>query len=85
MTTTEAYKELTTVCYGMDRELEKCVLEALERQTPKKPKDIHIVNGGRIGYCPVCDRLVAEDKQYNHEYGNFCDCCGQHISWSDEE
>lgn len=48
------------------------ILEALERRTPRKPR-----NDGWL-YCPVCGKDVLQD------YVKFCPDCGQAIDWSEE-
>lgn len=48
---------------------EKAVANALERATPKPPKD-----DGWL-YCPVCGKDVCVDKP------NYCSNCGQCIDW----
>ena len=47
------------------------ILEALERRTPKKPKE-----DGWL-YCPVCGKDVLQD------HVRFCPDCGQAIDWGD--
>ena len=49
---------------------EKSVANALERATPKPPKD-----DGWL-YCPVCGKDICVDKP------NYCSECGQRIDWS---
>lgn len=45
------------------------ILEALERRTPRKPRD-----DGWL-YCPVCDRDILMD------HFRFCPDCGQALDW----
>ena len=52
------------------------VREAVEKQKRKKPRAIT----NRCYVCPHCG-LVASLK-IKH---NYCDACGQHINWSEEE
>jgi hypothetical protein len=55
----------------------KMAVEALEKQTPKKPiKDIHNVPNYR---CPNCNGTVALYKYY-YKFPN-CKWCGQTIEW----
>jgi rubrerythrin len=49
----------------------KAIMEALERRTPKKPKE-----DGWL-YCPVCGKDVLQD------HVRFCPDCGQAIDWRD--
>ena len=57
------------------------VREAVEKQKPKKIKDIRIVNGFvhfKSGYCNNCGAYMTTPKDY-------CYICGQKIDWSVEE
>ena len=50
-------------------------INALEKQTPKKPK----TNDNYIIYiCPCCNNFIKLCK-------NYCENCGQNLDWSDEE
>ena len=53
------------------------IIEALEKQVPKKPK--HIANDG-FRYCPNCGEC-AETMGYDAIQFNFCDKCGQRLNW----
>lgn len=48
------------------------ILEALERRTPKKPRE-----DGWL-YCPVCGKDVLQD------HVKFCPECGQAIDWRED-
>lgn len=55
------------------------IIEALEKQIPKKPR---ITLHGTTGYntvckCATCGGFVGS--------GNYCHTCGQAIDWSGEE
>lgn len=50
----------------------KTAIEALEKQTPKKP----VKEMGEI-VCPTCETLVGSRP--------YCGYCGQAIDWSKEE
>ena len=62
-------------------------IQALEKQTPKKPtpidyeKYIGVIDNARFlrgaYWCPNCKRVVKS--------GSFCSDCGQKLDWSDEE
>lgn len=56
------------------------VVKALEKQIPKKPKDIRYFGmaGHHIGLCPVCNDGANSEFQY-------CGDCGQRLDWSVEE
>ena len=64
------------------------IINALEKQIPKKI--IHFqYDDGRINYgCPICKRKIIskiDDKWCAGDFQNFCDSCGQKIDWSDEK
>ena len=48
------------------------ILEALERRTPRKPRE-----DGWL-YCPVCGKDVLQD------HVKFCPDCGQAIDWRED-
>lgn len=61
--------------------------KALEKQIPKKI--IHFqYDDGRINYgCPICKRKIIskiDDKWCAGEFQNFCDRCGQKLSWESD-
>ena len=60
---------------GMEdmEELTETILEALEKQLPKKPVLKRKAYGG-IMVCPICE--VSD-------YGKYCRHCGQRIKWSE--
>lgn len=50
----------------------------LEKQTPKKLKDVsHLGSGCLIGICTECGNVVDNAQ-------NYCHKCGQAIDWSDD-
>ena len=63
------------------------IINALEKQIPKKPtpidyeKYIDVIDNARLlrgaYWCPNCKRVVKS--------GSFCNDCGQKLDWSDEE
>jgi hypothetical protein len=57
---------------------EKAVLNALEKQIPKKPKDYPLSDG----QCPSCNAVFDYDWKAK---SRFCQNCGQALDWSDEE
>lgn len=64
-----------------DRELRTMIIEALEKQIPKKPVgDLHSVPHHR---CPNCKKAIRiyVDAPYNP----FCCFCGQAIDWGADE
>lgn len=52
-------------------EVRDTAINALEKQTPEKPKD-----DGWL-YCPTCGRDVLMDRF------DYCPDCGQALDWSD--
>ena len=64
-----------------DRELREIILEALEKQKPKKPYDID--REMKSFDCPSClSSLWSEDELENTGY---CCICGQALLWEDTE
>ena len=59
-------------------EHEKIVLNALEKQMPKKPLDIEKEYDGDYGNCPNCNRSV-----WDFDDCRICKGCGQALDWSD--
>ena len=55
-------------------------IECMEKQIPKKPIGIH------TDYkCSVCGRRVRSGKgSSSRQRDNFCQRCGQRISWTEE-
>ena len=91
MTESEAKKEIehnvfcNTDNYEMtiSKECYKTIINALEKQMPKKPIEMKPTDKLLNGYyaCPVCHGWVGMD-----EYSNkYCGCCGNKIDWSDKD
>ena len=60
---------------------DEIIIEALEKQIPKKPIGRH------TSYkCPICDRRVRSGKG-SSSFGvdHFCQRCGQALDWSEQE
>lgn len=55
--------------------------EALEKQTPKKPKKHGY---GKWYFCPDCLRLVKKRIEDSSHDIKFCPFCGQALDWSDK-
>lgn len=73
-------------------EWEKMVVEALEKQIPKKPKKLTykpLTDSGWKYGCPCCGLAIGENSFTDYEYIEpiepYCGQCGQAIDWSDEE
>lgn len=61
-------------------------IRSLERQIPKKPKNVYIAQDkGIITYweCPRCKRRHRSD--YFECATSYCDECGQKICWTEDE
>lgn len=84
MTIDEAIKRLDrnayrTTCYGnrvVEHEENLIAIQALEKQMPKKPKEIDCIGFDTLA-CPEC-------KMALYLYEPYCDNCGQAIDWSDD-
>lgn len=69
------------VLYHMDR-----ILEALEKQIPKKPNKMTyklLVDDGWEYACPTCGRAVGINRN-NTDYtqeSDYCSECGQKLNW----
>ena len=90
MTESEAKKEIEHNVFcntdnfemTISKECYKTIINALEKQIPKKPIEMKPTDKLLNGYyaCPVCHGWVGMD-----EYSNkYCGCCGNKIDWSDE-
>lgn len=84
MTYEEALHEINTMVYRntddfsmtISKECYKMIIEALEKQIPKKPDSGYdIFYGEDAKLCPVCG-----DPNPN----TYCGTCGQRLDWSDE-
>ena len=58
----------------------RMVMEALEKQIPKKPTNKSLEFDGKYGYCPCCNRILADHSNFRR-----CPDCGQALDWSDTE
>ena len=58
---------------GMGGEL---VIQALEKQIPKKPEEMDCIGFDTL-VCPKCKKAL-------YLYEPYCDNCGQKIDWSDD-
>ena len=80
----DANRTNNMVCVLPKSDIGKCVINALEKQIPKKPTlEADGYSDGQLIYdtwiCPYCE------KRYETEYDNYdyCPNCGQAIDWSD--
>lgn len=63
------------------------VINALEKQIPKKPYIQQDDRNNDCLECPSCDSFIGYeyDCRDEHYQINYCPCCGQAIDWSEEE
>ena len=70
------------------------IVQALEKQIPKKPNKTIDSSWGvkkEAHTCPVCDyyltevHFIAPQKIESNKKITYCETCGQAIDWSDEE
>lgn len=59
---------------------EKAVLNALEKQIPKKPEQTHQLN---FFWCSECDRAIKKRIENSIKVISHCPYCGQALDWSD--
>lgn len=55
-------------------------VKALEKQIPEKPANKSLEFDGEYGYCPCCNRILADHSNFRR-----CPDCGQALDWSDTE
>ena len=76
---------------GMEdmEELTETILEALEKQLPKKPKENGIYSGTfkktKAYTCPTCCNCCLEKMMNERQDTDFCWNCGQKLDWSETE
>ena len=68
----QVYRNTDDFEMRISKDCYKLIIEALEKQIPKKLKD-----DGWL-YCPICGRDVLMDRF------NYCPDCGQALDWSDD-
>lgn len=74
------WRNNSTLIYSGSTEA-RIILDALEKQVPKKARYKIVGNGWNDwaeGKCPVCGVNIKNTPIY-------CPCCGQGIDWSDTE
>ena len=67
----QVYRNTDDFEMRISKDCYKLIIEALEKQIPKKLKD-----DGWL-YCPICGRDVLMDRF------DYCPHCGQALDWSD--
>lgn len=79
MTEQEAIKYIEPHGFIADDVKDMCI-DALEKQIPKQPNNIHQHVDHKTGYCPSCNTRLAHFGDMNYCYG-----CGQKLDWEVEE
>lgn len=69
---TDEWREQLEIC--------KLAKAALEKQIPKKPLNRFDEYNGEYGYCPCCNHILTDFKNFHR-----CTKCGQALDWSDTE
>lgn len=69
----QVYRNTDDFKMSISKDCYKLIIEALEKQIPKKLKD-----DGWL-YCPICGRDVLMDRF------DYCPDCGQALDWSDND
>ena len=73
MTEQKAIDELNSChAFGLSSECRSLAKLALEKQIPKKPKEVKCAYDLLKHVCPVCGNDIL---------GEYCDECGQRIDW----
>lgn len=79
MTPKEILDRLDKTFIG-DLELKVALTRAVEKQIPKKPVNKTLEYDGYYGYCPCCNHVLSDYREYKR-----CYSCGQALDWSDTE
>lgn len=81
MTVQEAIKELQVGYLGDTEEIVQAKhmgISALEKQIPKKPKELFRMDGAlKGGKCPTCERWINNGRHWM-----YCEC-GQKLDWEE--
>ena len=83
MTNEEAFREVLNRVYRntddfkmhISKDCYKLIIEALEKQIPKKVTKLA---------CPSCNRIFLF-RHGEKRKGDYCDNCGQALDWSDND
>lgn len=71
--------ELYSKCtHETQADIARLAIAALEKQIPKKYREIYPCKSVKYYQCPCCDGLL-------HINENYCGECGQAIDWSDTD
>ena len=55
----------------------RTMIEALEKQVPKKPKEDKNMRGDFMYICPACENKLSQITKY-------CNECGQKLRWKND-
>ena len=88
MTPQETLHEISVMVYRNTDDFEmriskdcyKGLVNALEKQIPKKLLDIEGDYTALYGSCPNCKNIVCDNEDYR-----FCNECGQALDWGESE
>lgn len=80
------YNDYEIRAYHLEQNEAVYVLDALEKQIPKKPIDAHHAKVTSSGLCPSCGReIIYIHNDDSSNMRNYCRYCGQKIDWFHEE
>ena len=78
-----SYQEFEIKAYQLQRNEANEVVQALEKQIPKKVRLEAAGDSSMTGTCPRCEHLVVYSRDHdNDSMKSFCRNCGQRIDWS---
>lgn len=84
MTYEEALHSYRIMAYMLPLSVSERVVEALEKQIPKKPIILEHQKIGLYYRCPICDEYVEIPYcDYDSIELDYCGHCGQAIDWSE--
>lgn len=69
------YQDIETGLYRFGKDAVDVLLEALEKQMPKKPLNDY------CWHCPNCEEEVYWDTECGQQKFRYCHNCGQKIDW----
>ena len=77
------YQDYEIAAYRLERSEANEVIQALEKQIPKKARIEAIGEKTVSGSCPRCEAdMVYIVECYKPSYKNYCRHCGQRVDWS---
>lgn len=77
------YQDYEIAAYHLERAEANEVIQALEKQIPKKAKIEAAGEKTISGSCPRCEAdMVYIIEGYKPSYKSYCRHCGQRVDWS---